>query len=73
MNLSPGEANHLNFLLRNVLKKSLIVIQHGEPYSPERKTKKKKKISILIYNDIYEHFYIIVFEKHKHFTEKINV
>lgn len=34
---------------------------------------KKKKNSILIYNDIYEHFYIIVFEKHKHFTEKINV
>lgn len=39
----------------------------------KEKLKKKKKISILIYNDIYEHFYIIVFEKHKHFTEKINV
>lgn len=39
----------------------------------KEKLKKKKKISILIYNDIYEHFYIIVFEKHKHFTEKTNV
>lgn len=38
-----------------------------------QKEKLKKKISILIYNDIYEHFYFIVFDKHKHFTEKTNV
>ena len=54
--------------------KNLSLSYNMENLIPQKeKLKKKKKISILIYNDIYEHFYIIVFEKHKHFTEKINV
>lgn len=53
--------------------KNLSLSYNMENLIHQKEKLKKKKISILIYNDIYEHFYIIVFEKHKHFTEKINV